>query len=371
MPTLAQAEGPFAAARRLCKLGPNSTAKRLVATALSVVIAATALLNPTTSIATELKSRKALLDDRVQMFDVPLLIAEAAGAPCGITSGKDGNIWFMLTKEGPRSPIFAIGKMTTGGEMTLFPVIDKQANCKIVDGPDDAIWWTLPDKLARFSYDGAYSEVVIPDATRKEPDGKTSDPMVPIAVGPNGRIWFAPRQLIGYDQKSGQITRLDVIGKLPPVVSTNSAQISSLYVKANGSVLFGTTNGFVGFAAPDGRVSASRLPTGLGIINSVTLGDDGAIWAADFLAPVIWKLNNGTLQTISLPTSVWKMLIGPDHAIWYAYVGGAIGRITQDGKTAVGYKIDNDLITVPDITSGPDGSIWFINLRSIGRIRPP
>jgi hypothetical protein len=104
-------------------------------------------------------------------------------APWGIVSGPDGALWFSES-----STILApdkIGRITTAGVITDFPVITSPSLPQLITaGPDGALWFTETNanKIGRITTAGAVSELAIPTAN-SQPFG--------IAAGPDGNIWFA------------------------------------------------------------------------------------------------------------------------------------------------------------------------------------
>jgi virginiamycin B lyase len=60
--------------------------------------------------------------------------------PFGITTGPDGALWFtgLNTSGGPD----IIGRLSTAGDFTLFPLPDDMSPTNITTGPDGALWFT-------------------------------------------------------------------------------------------------------------------------------------------------------------------------------------------------------------------------------------
>jgi virginiamycin B lyase len=102
-------------------------------------------------------------------------------APDSITVGPDGNIWF--TTSSFYAATTEIGRVTTTGDFTEFPLPISSAPCAIATGPDDNIWFTeqADNKIGRMSADGAFTEYPIPTSD-SGPRG--------IVAGPDGNVWF-------------------------------------------------------------------------------------------------------------------------------------------------------------------------------------
>ncbi len=124
------------------------------------------------------------------MFPVP-----SGGWPDHITTGPDGNLWFTERVTGN------IGRITPAGAMTEFrsPTASDEP-VGITTGPDGALWFVeaAANKLGRITTTGAALDFPIPS----RPFTVSSDPSVPtvtqeILTGPDGNLWFtAPNRIV-------------------------------------------------------------------------------------------------------------------------------------------------------------------------------
>jgi streptogramin lyase len=157
----------------------------------------------------------------------------------------------------------------------------------------------------------------------------------------------------------------------------------------SGSVWFVENTGYaVGRIDSGGHVTEFPVPAntqGLGgSLNSIVEGSDGAMWFTDenLDVPRIGRIDasSGSITMFELPTSgvggfpgaqPLQITSGPDGALWFTtFRGGVIGRIDTAGHTSA--------FTVPQgaetrgITVGPDGAIWFTdnNPDAVGRLDP-
>jgi virginiamycin B lyase len=97
--------------------------------------------------------------------------------PSGITAGPDRALWF--TEDTPWSD--NIGRITTSGAITEFPLPNPGGAHSITVGPDGALWFTEDaDKVGRITTSGAVTEYPLPTP------GLTGS----ITAGPDGSIWF-------------------------------------------------------------------------------------------------------------------------------------------------------------------------------------
>jgi len=127
--------------------------------------------------------------------------SDGVGDPLGIATGPDGNLWVT----GPANDVVA--RVTTSFGITPYKVPGGVLNVPylITAGPDGAMWFTengvseAPgnvggNKIGRITMAGGIRQFDVPTAS-SEPSG--------IAVGPDGRVWFAEQatdrlgQLVG------------------------------------------------------------------------------------------------------------------------------------------------------------------------------
>ena len=94
-----------------------------------------------------------------------------------ITPGSDGALWFTENYSSQ------VGRITTAGAITEYPMPSPSQPFVITRGPDGALWFTEWDgnKVARMTTTGVLTEYPVPTAA-SEPNG--------ITVGPDGALWF-------------------------------------------------------------------------------------------------------------------------------------------------------------------------------------
>jgi hypothetical protein len=97
--------------------------------------------------------------------------------PRKITAGSDGNLWFT------EAPGNSIGRVTTSGAITEFPLPATTRVFDIAAGPDGNLWFTEFDanRIGRITPSTAIAEFPIPT-----PDAGAYG----IASGPDGNLWF-------------------------------------------------------------------------------------------------------------------------------------------------------------------------------------
>jgi virginiamycin B lyase len=157
---------------------------------------------------------------------------DAGRYPVGITNGPDGALWF--TARYWRLPCSYIGRITTAGAITNFPIPANSTATRITAGADGALWYAGGNKIGRITTDGVVTEYPIPT-----PNSGASH----ITAGPDGALWFTE-------------TNANKIGRI-----TTSGQITEYAVPT-----------------PDSRVSG------------ITTGPDGALWFTENAANKIGRL---------------------------------------------------------------------------------
>jgi hypothetical protein len=110
------------------------------------------------------------------------------GRPRSITAGPDGALWFITGSASGQ-----IGRITTAGALTTFPIPNSFVNMNGLDaltpGPDDALWFTgnNSDSIGRVTTSGAVQIFVVPGVNRPGD----------IVAGPDGAVWFTQATTLG------------------------------------------------------------------------------------------------------------------------------------------------------------------------------
>jgi streptogramin lyase len=137
----------------------------------------------------------------------------------GIAGGADGALWF--TQAGFDSkPSDGIGRMTMDGHSTSWALPHRYANpTRIAAGSDGALWFTERDAhaIGRITTSGAITE--FPLATGLSP--------YDIKAGADGAVWFTADSCLGRITTSGEITAWPVhgAGRLVGIVAAPDGSI--------------------------------------------------------------------------------------------------------------------------------------------------
>ena len=209
-----------------------------------------------------------------------------------ITSGPDGNLWFT------ESVGNEVVRLTTSGQFTGFPLpIDPLADPKdnpdlafpvgITAGPDGNLWFAetrfgaphVGNKIGRITTSGAITEFPIP-TPNSFPGG--------ITAGPDGNVWFTEQGADVFDpdapkvDKIGRVTPGGLIVEFPAPPGSNPADIAT---GADGNLWFTERSlSRVGRMTPSGVVTDFATPTQPSIPRGITAGPDGRIWFTEVIA---------------------------------------------------------------------------------------
>lgn len=305
---------------------------------------------------------------------VPLAIAAEAqvftqfvlptpARPYGITTGPDGNLWFMEFSLVAGIPD-KVGRITTTGTFTEFPIREFVGPFSIAAGPDGNLWFTeqSTNLIGRISPTGLISEFPIPTPSSLPTD---------ICAGPDGNVWFteALANKIGRITPNGSITEFDV-----PTLNVWPWGIAA---GADGNLWFTERFGpNTGRITPEGDIT--EFPSCYGG-SDITAGPDGNLWftlgghGGSCKISTDGAVSGGAASGISFGISS-----SPDGDIWAAsWSGKTVFRTSLQGEVA-SYPVP---ATAPpthdlphDITVGPDGNIWVTlvgaQVGAIGRLCP-
>ena len=277
-------------------------------------------------------------------------LAEFPATPCqnvfgglsAITAGPDGNLWFT-------DPTGGIGRLTPSGASTCFALGYLANPTGIVAGPDGNLWFKQGDDIGRITTAGTVTLFPIPTSS-----GFISLVVNPsdIAAGPDGNVWFVELgdNQIGRITPTGTITEFD----LP----TAGAHPSGIAAGSDGNLWF-TESGAdqIGRITPAGKVTEFALPTPGSDPAAITAGPDGNVWFTETAANQIGRITPaGAIAEFPVPTpdsGLAAITAGPDGNVWFTE-SHQVGRITPTGGIA-----ESPVPSALGIILGPDGNLWI------------
>jgi streptogramin lyase len=275
--------------------------------------------------------------------------------PYSIAVGPDKNLWFV--ELGGQT----VGRITTAGVITKFPIKNAQALLGIASGPDGNLWFTdtMAGTIGRISTSGA-DVVRYSLAPGSFPQG--------ITAGPDGSLWFVEQKATG-DYEIGKITTAgkitsystNEVGGTFQVYGVDSlSSYGSITAGADGNLWFVdpmnalysqvgkiTTKGALSF------YSTKDLPL------AITSGPDGNLWVTE--SSHVAKVTTAGLETEYAITNSGGTGIttGSDGNIWFSEADYSLGKVTPATGVVTEYgSLDPKLLNVASMTSGPDGNLW-------------
>jgi len=227
----------------------------------------------------------------------------------GITAGPDGAMWFAeegtcIDDDCTDFTNGKIGRITTGGAITEFPVPSQNSHpWEITAGPDGNLWFTeigdnlhFPgsdhliegNKIGRITPQGVVTEFPVPTFD-SFPDG--------IAAGPDGALWFTEN--VG--NKIGRITTSGTISEFP--IPTAGSRPIGIATGSDGNLWFVERSGDkIGRITPHGAVTEFPLPSTGVVPVWITAGPDGALWFTEVVGQKIGRIStDGAITELPIP----------------------------------------------------------------------
>jgi streptogramin lyase len=235
--------------------------------------------------------------------------------PQGITAGPDGNVWFTELRCGfcdPRPPNNGgtVGKITPGGAITEFTLPTYFSDpWTITSGPDGNLWFVerASNQFGRISPAGVIFEFA-------NADGDYGF-LVSITSGPDGNLWFTK----SYFPCAGScLSPSKPVGKI-----TLGATVTEFLLPNNGGLIdiargpdanlwFTDRAGLIGRITPAGTITEFATPSASSSPSGITTGPDGNLWFVETGANNIGKLvlAPAGATTADLPALSTEWLIG-------------------------------------------------------------
>jgi streptogramin lyase len=264
----------------------------------------------------------------------------------GITSGPDGDVWFM--EAGARK----LGALTPAGAFSEYPIASQFLPRGLAAGPDGNLWSTVLNtaSLLKITTSGTIAGDYTTHFLSDVPEG--------ITPGPDGALWFAYN---GTDA-IGRITTSGSISKYP--LPTPGAMPAFLAAGPDGNMWF--TEGAVdqiGEITPSGVITEYPLPISDSDLDGITAGPDGNVWFTEYQANEIGKIApSGVVTEYPLPTQnagPAGITLGSDGNLWFTENdANQIGEITPSGVVTE-YPVPTANAGLDGITTDANGNVYF------------
>lgn len=207
-----------------------------------------------------------------------------------LTTGPDGNLWFAGPRVPNTGPSDVVGRVTTGGQVTEFPLPSRQPEfltlSSIATGSDGNLWFTESDanEIGRATPSGQLTEFPLP-TPGSEPNA--------IVAGPDGALWFT-------EEGTNRVGRIDSSGKIAEFALPLAAGPGGIALGSDGS-LWVTEKGIGSIArvTVTGAITQFHLPDAASRPNAILAGPDGNLWFTEEGAARIGRIT----RPVSLPSS--------------------------------------------------------------------
>lgn len=281
----------------------------------------------------------------------PWATASSSAAPWMIAPGADGNLWF--TEQSSND----IGRITTAGVVTEFPISSNAAPWGIVEGPDGNMWFTdsssTASAIGRITPSGEVTLFSSGLSPASQPEG--------ITVGPNGNLWFTEFAA----SKIGEISTAGVISEHSLVTGSGP---TSIVLGPGGNLWFTEQTGNrIGETSPSGEV-LNEFTTGITASSSpfaIATGTDGNLWFSEMTGNAIARITLGGVVTeyrqLLTGTQPQQLTSGPDGNLWFAEKGTSlVGRLVVQSPvgSVLTYPVFGGSGAPTGITIGSDGRVW-------------
>jgi virginiamycin B lyase len=258
----------------------------------------------------------------------------------GLTAGPDGALWFTASKTVANVLTSEVGRVSSNGQITEFPIPNSTSAGGITTGRDGALWFTNAI---------AGSNGVELSIGRIDTSGNIQQfPMAAPNIAP-GQITQANGALVFTVAGAVFPTGPAEVGRMTTTGSVSFTQLTSPAIKgiaADSSGNVWVDNGPLVRIAPSGATTSFALP-GNALPEGFTQGPDGNIWFT----------TNNNLQSLA-PTGSVRFVTPPSQFTEFALPQ----EFTLD-------PTHGPMVSVRDLTAGTDGTLYFLDgLPEIGRI---
>jgi virginiamycin B lyase len=161
----------------------------------------------------------------IKTFPTPGCQGFGAGGPMSLATGPDGNLWFTCG--------YSIGRMSTSGAVTQFPVSKTVGDGTLTAGPDGNIWfpeggWPTGSSIGRITMTG---QVLTPFPMQR---------IEGLSAGPGGQIWVTASPVTIYDGLVARVTTSGVFTKyrVPGPNVSGTGYLNEMAAGADGNMWF-------------------------------------------------------------------------------------------------------------------------------------
>jgi|GEM_PF-1103791 len=292
----------------------------------------------------------------------------AHSAPNVITTGPDGNLWFSESGRPDQGfPAAHIGTMKPDGTgLVEYSLTSGSAPVGITTGPDGALWFAErgTTELGRITTTGSISEVDLPAPQTTVPTD--------VVTGPDGALWITRDP--GASPPDGLVDRYDVTTKAFKQISLGPNTSPSGITSGGGRlwVALSGTNQVVSLS-PDGSLTET-VPLAGDAAPQYLILLNGDVWVTEPNEGRLARIQHrpSPFQVRDLPngSNPVRITAGPDGNMWFTANGtNDIDRLTPTGELTT-FHVPTQKADPWGIAAGPDGALWFTELdgNKVGRV---
>jgi len=263
------------------------------------------------------------------------------------TLGPDGNLWATGWEQTNNGQLKRIWRITPTGVVTTFNASACTTSSSITSGSDGNLWFICStNSVAKITPSGTISTVTV--TVGEYVWGSSID------TGSDGNLWIVPAAM-----NNRKTTRLTTAGVATIFQVRGGATAGTSTKGSDGNLWFGNGSS-VSWISPAGQsanITAGRLISGA---FSIVAGNDKNIWIGNNDNSITRLTPSGEATnffggSINNPRS---LTLGPDGNIWFLNTGNSsIGRITPTGQITNFVNDQIDPFTIEAIT--PEGFLWI------------
>ncbi len=208
--------------------------------------------------------------DGITEYPLPVGVSSTSG-PSVIETGPDDALWF-----GAFADTGYVGRITTTGQVTTYPVPDGATPIAIAFGPNNTLWYIAEQ--------GGFGPTELGSLNLSQATAGTSNGFTPtysglstqlkgLALGPDGNIWVS-------DAGNNTIDMVTAQGAVTPYpIPTSGANPDGITAGPKGALWFSeASNGSIGEITTSGQITEYALPSGFGAPTYIASEPNGTLW---------------------------------------------------------------------------------------------
>jgi virginiamycin B lyase len=294
------------------------------------------------------------LEERCLLSYTEFPVPTPASGLTALTSGPDGNLWFLEFRANQ------VGKISTDGVFTEYPIPTPNSQpAGLAAGPDGNLWFAEfnGNQIGRITPKGAVTEF---------PGPTPNSHLEQITAGADGNLWFLDDA--GGPGRRGAVGRITPAGDITefPVVPQLNGGTHRIAAGPDGNVWFAEI-GALGRVTPTGDITLFPLHPA-NIVSGIVAGPDGNVWFTDAEARAVGRMNptTGKVTAFQVPSGniPSDITVGPNGNLWFAeqsvraLVNNGIAEVTTDG-TFTEFTDPNPGTLPVALANGADGNVFF------------